>query len=94
MQEIYIFIAAIIFVVVVFPVLQSISDTILALSQWVLSAINVRVTANNVKVADMNDSIQPTNSQAIGFSAPSEEEFYDDEEDDPEENKFQTGFRG
>jgi hypothetical protein len=94
MRDVYIFIAGVLSILILLPIAQSIGDIFMTLAQWIISIFNVHIAANNATIQDIQDSIQPTSASAIGFSAPSEEEFYDDEEDDPEENKFQTGFRG
>lgn len=89
MHDFYIFVAAIIFVIVALPVLQTLSDIICGFGQWIISIINVHVTNNNVK----SQSIQePENTQAIGFQAPDESDYYDDD-DEPDE-KLKIGFRG
>ena len=89
MHDFYIFVAAIIFVIVALPVLQTLSDIICGFGQWIISIINVHVINNNVK----SQSIQePENTQAIGFQAPDESDYYDDD-DEPDE-KLKIGFRG
>lgn len=92
MQEIYVFVAGIVFIAIFFPILQSISDIFLTLSQWIISIFNIHIADNNAIIQDIQDRIQPTSSQAIGFQAPNEEEYYYD--DDDEDNKIKTGFRG
>ena len=98
MHDIILFVAGMLFVILALPVIQTISDIICTLGQWVLSALNVKVTKNNVKVQDLNDSIEPTSAQAIGFQSPlSSDDYYDDDEDPDEDkmnskNKNKVGF--
>ena len=88
MHDLFMFVAAIIFVVVALPVLQTLSDIICGFGQWIISIVNVHITTNNIKVQDMQE---PVNTQAIGFQTPDEISYYD--EDEPE-NKNLMGFRG
>jgi len=85
MHDIILFVAGVIFIILALPVIQTVSDIICTFGQWVLSAMNVKVTKNNVKVQDMNDSLEPTSAQAIGFQAPPEIEYYDDEDPESED---------
>lgn len=41
----------------------------------------------------ISDSLEPVNTQAIGFSIPSDEEYYDDYEEDMSKTN-PIGFRG
>ena len=90
MHDLFMFVAAIIFVVVALPVLQTLSDIICGFGQWVISIINVHVINNNVKSQSMQE---PENTQAIGFQVPEDTEYYDDYEDELE-NRNPMGFRG
>jgi len=88
MHDFLMFVAGVVFTILALPVLQTISDIICGFGQWIISIINVHVINNNVK----SQSIQePENTQAIGFQAPDESNYYDD--DDPDE-KLKIGFRG
>ena len=89
MHDFLMFVAGVVFTILALPVLQTISDIICGFGQWIISIINVHVINNNVK----SQSIQePENTQAIGFQAPDESDYYDDE-DEPDE-KIKIGFRG
>lgn len=93
MHDLYVFVASIIFVVVALPVLQTFSDVFCAFGQWIISIFNVKITTNNVEIQNLNDSIEPTSVQAMGFQAPLSEEDYDDEEDEPDDHiKQKVGF--
>ena len=93
MHDLYVFVAAIIFMVVALPVLQTLSDIICGFGQWIISIFNVKITTNNVEIQNLNDSIEPTSVQAMGFQAPLSEEDYDDEEDEPDNKmKQKVGF--
>lgn len=92
MHDIILFVAGVLFVILALPVIQTISDIICTFGQWLLSALNVKVTKNNVKIQDMNDSLEPTSAQAIGFQAPLYEEDYDDEEEPDDRIKQKVGF--
>jgi len=92
MHDIILFVAGVIFIILALPVIQTISDIICTFGQWILSAMNVKVTKNNIKVQDLNDSVEPTSAQAIGFQAPLSEEDYDDEEEPDNKMKQKVGF--
>jgi hypothetical protein len=92
MHDLYVFVAAIIFVIVALPILQTISDIFVTFGQWIISVFNVKTTKNNVEIQDLNDSVQPTSAQAIGFQAPFEEDYYDEEEEPDNKNKRKVGF--
>jgi hypothetical protein len=90
MHDIILFVAAICFIVVALPIIQTLSDIVCGFGQWIISAINVHVISNNVKSQDMQEV---SNSQAIGFQVPSDDS--DDYEVEPdEEDKIHIGFRG
>lgn len=92
MHDILIFIAGVAFVILMLPIAQSISDMVCGFCQWIISSLNVKVTRNNVEVQDLNNSVEPTNAQAIGFQMPNELEYYDDDEEPDNENKQKVGF--
>lgn len=90
LNDFMMFVAGTLFIVLILPVIQTLSDIVCGFGQWIISAINVHVISNNVKSQDMQEV---SNSQAIGFQVPSDDS--DDYEVEPdEENKIQTGFRG
>lgn len=75
-------------IILILPVLQTISDVFVTLGQWLISIFNLYIAKNNSIIQNCQD---PVNTQAIGFQPP-EPEYYDDEEEEPEE-KFKVGFR-
>ena len=90
MHDLIMFVAAICFVVVALPILQTISDIICGFGQWIISTINVHVVQNNIKSQDIQE---PQNTNACGYLANlNDSDDYDEEPD--EEDKIQTGFRG
>mgnify|MGYP000851666499 FL=1 len=88
MHDIFMFVAGIVFTVFALPVLQTISDTFVTLGQWLLSVFNLHIVRNNSIIQSYQN---PFETQAIGFQAPDEE--YYDEDDEPDE-KLKIGFRG
>lgn len=92
MHDLYVFVASIIFVVVALPVLQTFSDVFCAFGQWIISIFNVKITTNNVEIQNLNDSIEPTSVQAMGFQAPLDEDDYYDEDEPDDHIKQKVGF--
>lgn len=83
------FVAGIVFTVFALPVLQTISDTFVTLGQWLLSIFNLHIVRNNSIIQSYQN---PSETQAIGFQAPDESDYYDDDEE-PDE-KIKIGSRG
>lgn len=88
MHDIFMFVAGIVFTVFALPVIQAISDMFVTFGQWILSVFNLHIAKNNSIIQNYQN---PINTQAIGFQAPDESNYYDD--DDPDE-KLKIGFRG
>ena len=97
MNVLLIFIAGIVFVAVILPILDGFLQCISGLFEWFTSWISVHIMINNVQVQDMKDSLQINNTQAIGFEAPPEISEFDYEEEPDEDklnsiNKNKVGF--
>ena len=91
MHDIILLVAGMLFIILALPIIQTISDICVTFGQWILSILNVKVTKNNIKVEDLNNSIEPTSAQAIGFQVPYEED-YDDEDEPDNKMKQKVGF--
>ena len=82
------FVLGMIFLLVVEPILDTITSTIQTAFEAIKAKINVYILNKNVEISKLNAEIQgyeePQETQAIGFALPEEEYYYDDEE---EENK-------
>ena len=89
MHDFLMFVAGVVFTILALPVLQTISDIICGFGQWIISIFNLHIAKNNSIIQNYQN---PINTQAIGFQAPDESDYYDDE-DEPDE-KIKIGFRG
>jgi len=92
-----IFIAGIIFIVVILPLIDGLLQCISTLFEYFISFVSVHTMKSNVMIQDLKDSISQTNAQAIGFEAPLNYSDYDDEEEPDEDkisnkNKNKVGF--
>ncbi len=79
------------------PILQYIADTICSFFELIKSNISVKITENNVKIQNLHDSLEPINTNAIGFHSDDETVYYeddDDEEEDRHKSINKIGFRG
>ena len=83
------FVLGMIFLLVVEPILDTITGTIQTVFEAIKAKISVYILHKNVEISKLNAEIQgyeePQETQAIGFALPEEEYYYDDE--DGEENK-------
>ena len=83
------FVLGMIFLLVVEPILDTITGTIQTIFEAIKAKISVYILHKNVEISKLNAEIQgyeePQETQAIGFALPEEEYYYDDE--DGEENK-------
>ena len=102
MHDIILFVAGMLIILMAVPLIQSLTDTITMLltiivtfTQWIQSIFNLKTMNNNVKIQDLKDSISPSMTQALGFQAPSEEEFDDEDSEEDKmnsKNKNKVGF--
>lgn len=75
------FIAGILFVQIVIPILDGIAALFLALVELVKGRINIDIVKSNVKIQKLKDSLDNDGSKrAIGFAVPEETE--EEDEDD------------
>lgn len=71
------FIAGMIFATVVAPILDSLTAVIMTALEAIKGKITVKITEYNYQIQNIGeDDIPPT--RTIGFSAPAEEDDYDD----------------
>lgn len=79
------FVLGMIFLLVVEPILDTITSTIQTVFEAIKAKISVYILHKNVEISKLNAEIQgyeePQETQAIGFALP-QEEYYDDNEED------------
>ena len=79
------FVLGMIFLLVVEPILDTITSTIQTAFEAIKAKINVYILHINVEISNLNAENQgyeePQETQAIGFALPEEEYYYDDEEE-------------
>ena len=75
------FIAGILFVQIVIPILDGIAALFLALVELIKGRINIDIVKSNVKIQKLKDSLDNDGpKRAIGFAVPEETE--EEDEDD------------
>lgn len=75
------FIAGILFVQIVIPILDGIAALFLALVELIKGRINIDIVKSNVKIQKLKDSLDDDGpKRAIGFAVPEETE--EEDEDD------------
>lgn len=75
------FIAGILFVQIVIPILDGIASLFLALVELIKGRINIDIIKSNVKIQKLKDSLDDDGpKRAIGFAVPEETE--EEDEDD------------
>lgn len=88
MSDIVLMFSGVIFVIILIPVLQSISDIIVTLGTWITSIVNCKIVANNVKMQSIQNETEPSSGHAIGFDIGNYEDCYEEYCNDEEvENK-------
>ena len=79
------FVLGMIFLLVVEPILDTITSTIQTAFEALKAKISVYILHKNVEISKLNAEIQgyeePQETQAIGFALP-QEDYYDDEEEE------------
>ena len=79
------FVLGMIFLLVVEPILDTITSTIQTAFEAIKAKISVYILHKNVEISKINAEIQsyeePQETQAIGFALP-QEDYYDDEEEE------------
>lgn len=80
MNILEIFVCGIIFTLIVMPILQNLSEILDGLSDLIKSIILKRATKYAIEIVKMKKEIEPSQTQAIGFQIPPEEQYLDDEE--------------
>jgi hypothetical protein len=74
------FIAGILFVQIVIPILDGIAALFLSLVELIKGRINIDIVKSNVKIQKLKDSLDDGPKRAIGFVVPEETE--EEDEDD------------
>lgn len=73
------FLAGIIFATVIAPILDSLTAVIMTGLEVIKGKMTVKITEYNCQIQKLGD--EPINSRVIGFSTPTEEDEYGEEED-------------
>ena len=93
MSDIAIMFSGIAFVIVLIPILQSVSDVAVTLGTWITSIMNCKIVANNAKMESIQNEAEPISNHAIGFDIGSYDDCYEEDCNDEElENKNKIGF--
>ena len=95
MDTLVVFILGVLSTIIVLPVLQYCSDLICTFIDLFKSKINIEICKCTSEIQKIQDNINPTESNVIGFEIPSE--CYDECEEDEETEeslKRHIGFRG
>lgn len=77
MEILFIFFFGVVFSIIIYPILASISDIVTSLFELAKSFINLHIAKNNIELSKIEDSLEPTSSHVIGFQYNPE----DDEEE-------------
>jgi hypothetical protein len=75
------FLLGILFITICIPVFEEISQIICTALEWVKGLIMVPITKLNCTIKKLTDEEAPTQSFAIGFAAPSDEDEDETDED-------------
>ena len=82
MTELIYFTIGVAFIILAVPIMQSITEVICTFCEVLKAQMSISISKSSVKIQDMSDSLQPCNTNVIGFKASETiEEDYDDEED-------------
>lgn len=63
-------------------ILNGLCEVASTLFEWIKTIIALRIVKNNVKINDLQQSLEETQTRAIGFTADWEEDDYDYDDDD------------
>jgi len=90
------FVCGIVFIVFVLPVLQSLTDAVMTVSEVFKSKMSVVITKNNCEMDKLSVVANPVSTQAIGFKSPeiSSDIEYDGEEEFEDLSMYKIQFRG
>ena len=80
MKKLTAFALGMVSVIAVIPILDSLTDLIVAyIKSWQGTPIKRALISNN-EIADLQAKLEPVNSQLMGFAMPNDEEYYEDDE--------------
>lgn len=85
MKDIFMYVAGMATVVVVFPLVEQITNTIVTALEAVKASLMIHITRCNIDMEKMQNELEG-NGSAIGFEVPTYTEYYDDD-DEYEEDK-------
>lgn len=75
------FIIGIVIVVIVLPIIDYIMETIRLTFEIVKNKLSIIVVKQNNIIMDLQNELEPQNSQAIGFQVSSDDDYYDEDDD-------------
>lgn len=93
MSELTVFLIAIGFAWVGFPVAQAIGDLFLTFIDVLNAKLSVIISTQNLRIQRIQDEIEPSATSAIGFSAPEEYDEEEEWEEESEPEKKAVGFK-
>lgn len=80
MKDITMYVAGMTTVIVVFPLAEQITNTIVTALEAVKASLMVHITRCNIDMEKMQNELEG-NGSAIGFEVPTYTEYYDDDEE-------------
>ena len=95
MTELIYSIGGVIFVILLLPMIQDISDVIHTLCEVMRAKMSIWITESNAQINKINSESEVTNTNVIGFEAPNEEYCEDDDEEYEDKcvDKRKVGFK-
>ena len=94
MKKLTAFALGMVSVITVIPILESLTDLAVAHIESLKGNPIKRALISNNEIADLQAQLEPVNSQVMGFSIPSgEEEYYDDDDEFEDKGKIKVGFQ-
>lgn len=93
MKKLTAFALGMVSVITVIPILESLTDLAVAhIESWKGNPIKRTLISNN-EIADLQAQLEPVNSQVMGFSIPSGDEDYYDDDEFEDKGKIKVGFQ-
>ena len=99
MTELIYSIGGVIFIILLLPIMQDISDVIHTLCEVIRAKMSVWITKSNVEITELNNKMEGSETNLIGFQTPNDNDTYDDDDDDDSEyedkcvDKRKVGFK-
>lgn len=91
MEKLNIYILGMITALVAFPIIDEVVEIICSFLEILKGISTKKVLRINKDIMDLQEQLEPVNTNCIGFEAPNTEHYYDDWEDDKVKNRI--GFK-